>query len=327
MEIDVWTVLITVVTLVALAIPGFILKKCKMLPDNATKVLTGALLYIAQPFLTFMSFQKTQFQASVLTNMLVMAGLALAGHLVMIAVVCLLFYKKGSTDKKINVIKFACVFGNCGFLGLPFLQAMFPGKSELLVYGAVIVAIFNLLSWTIGVYLITGDKKFISLRKAILNPPFIALAISLPLFIILKKPLAQVGVVGGFVNLLFSKLSYSMNLLADMVTPLSMTILGIRLAEMNIKQVFANKVVYISSVFKLVVMPLVAFAIVQIFFGLALEIKCTLFFIFCMPTATYTLLFSEQFDGEPYTASASVLLNTTLSVVTIPLMSLLLTLL
>ncbi|MBQ8374083.1 MAG: AEC family transporter [Clostridia bacterium] len=325
MQVDFFEVLITVFALVLLAVPGFILKKCKLLPENATKTLTTVLLFVSQAFLTFMSFQKTPYRDDILVNMLVMAGIALLGHLVMIGIVCLLFLKKGGKDKKINVIKFASVFGNCGFLGLPFLQTMFEGQPEIVIYGAVIVAVFNLLSWTVGIFLITGDKKFISLKKAVINPPFLALLVSLPLFIILKTPLAEVGT--GTVNFLLAKLSSSMNFLADMVTPLSMIILGIRLAEMDVKRVFTNKWVYISSGLKLVAMPLVAFAIVSLIPAIALEVRCALFFTFCMPTATQTLLFSEQYDGEPFTASSAVLLNTVLSIATIPLMSLFLNLL
>lgn len=58
-----------------------------------------------------------------------------------------------------------------------------------------------------------------------------------------------------------------------------------------------------------------------------ITIKYALFFTLAMPTATQTLLFSEQYGGEPYTASTAVLLNTVLSVLTIPLMSLFLNLL
>ena len=165
MKVDFLTVLITVLSLIVLAVPGFILKKCKLLPENATKVLTSVLLFIAQPFLTFMSFQKTQYKDSILVNMLIMAGLALAVHLIMIVLVIVVFGKRGRTDEKVRVVRFASVFGNCGFLGFPFLQSMFPGKGEILIYGAVIVAIFNLLSWTVGIYLITGDKKYVSLKE------------------------------------------------------------------------------------------------------------------------------------------------------------------
>lgn len=323
MSVDFLSVLITVGALILLAIPGFILKKCRALPENATRTLTTVLLYIGQPLLTFMSFQKTEYRPSILTNMLIMAGLALAVHLLMIGLVTLIFMRKKG-DARVRVVKFASVFGNCGYMGLPFLQAMFPNSGEVIIYGAVIVAVFNLISWTLGIYLITGEKKYVQIKKAILNPPFIALAVSLPLFILLKQPIGTLGMDGSYVRLMFEKLTASLNLLADLVTPLSMIILGMRLAEMNVRQVFANPWVYCSSVLKLTVMPLIAFAFVALIPNLAVELRFALFFTFAMPTATQTLLFSEQFGGEPYTASSAVLLNTALSVLTIPIMSLLL---
>lgn len=325
---DFLKVLITVFTLVLLAVPGFILKKCRALPDNAAKTLTTVLLFAGQPLLTFMSFQKTEYRPEILTNMLIIAGLAFLVHVIMIVVVMLVFVKKGSADKRVNVVKFASVFGNCGFMGLPFLQSMFKGEleGEIIIYGAVIVAVFNFLSWTVGIFLITGDKKFIKVKKAVFNPPFIALVISLPLFIILKKPISLIGEDGSMARYFFEKLAASGNFLAELVTPLSMIILGTRLAEMNVRQLFTNKWVYVSSVFKLAVMPLIAFA-VAVALPVDITIKYALFFTLAMPTATQTLLFSEQYGGEPYTASTAVLLNTVLSVLTIPLMSLFLNLL
>ena len=321
MEIGFLTVMLTVVTMVILAVPAFILEKCGCLPEAATKAFSAFLLFACQPFLTFMSFQRTEYDPAVLTNMLIAAGFAFAVHLVMVGVVMLAFAKRGA-DARVRVVRFASVFGNCGFFGLPFLKSLFD-TGEMLIYAAVFVAVYNLLSWTVGVWLITGDKKFVRVKKAFLNPPFIALCVSLPLFIILKQPISQIGEEGAFLNDFFVKLSDSFNLLADMTTPLSMSIVGIRLAQMNVKQVFANGWVYCSSAFKLVAFPLIAFGLMMLFPAVSVEVKCCVFFSCAMPTATQTLLFSEQYGGDPFTASSAVLLNTCLCILTIPLMSLL----
>lgn len=321
MKIEFLTVLLTVFTMVILAVPAFILEKCKCLPENATKAFSAFLLFACQPFLTFMSFQRTDYDPSVLVNMLITAGLALGVHLLMVLLVLALFAKKKS-DERIRVVRFASVFGNCGFFGLPFLKSLFD-TGEMLIYAAVFVAIYNLLSWTVGIWLITGDKKFVSIKKAFLNPPFIALCISLPLFIIVRRPLSMIGEAGTFVNDLFVKLSASFNLLGDMTTPLSLSIVGIRLAQMNMKQLFSNGWVYCSSALKLFVFPLLAFGMMMLFPSISPVVKCCVFFSCAMPTATQTLLFSEHYGGDPFTASPAVLLNTCLCILTIPLMSLL----
>lgn len=315
------TVLLSVFCLVLLAVPGFILGKTKMLPENAAKVLTTVLLFAGQPLLSFMSFQKTEYSADVVKNLGIVAGLAAAVHVIMIIILFGIFYRKAANDKKYRVVSFASMFGNCGFMGLPFLQMLFSnGSAEAIMYGAVVVAVFNFFSWTVGIFMITRDKKYISIKKAILNPPFIALIVSLPLFLILKKPINLIGNEGTFVRELFQKIYLSFNYLSDLVTPLSMIILGYRLSQMHVKDVFLCKHSYISMTFKLIVMPAITFLFCTLL-GVEEVIKYALFFEFCMPTATQTLLFSEQFDGgEQYTASSAVLLSSIMSVATIPLM-------
>lgn len=330
MELSFLTVLITVFTLVLLAIPGFIMGKLKMLPNGATKIFTTFLLYVCQPALTFMSFQKTQYQDGIVGNMLIVAGLAFVAHIIPIIIV-LLTIKTKKTDSEteeerrhrinLNVVKFASIFGNVGYMGLPFLQGLFGnGNAEILIYGAIIIAVFNLLNWTVGIYMISGDKKYISVKKAILNPPFIALLVSLPLFLIFKAPISSLGT--GDLNSLLAKTMKSVDFMGEMVTPISMTILGLRLSEMNIKQIIANKYAYMSSSLKLVGAPIIAMLLVA-FLGIDLNVKYAIFFTMAMPSATSTLLFSEQFGGEPHTSSAIVLFSTILSILSIPLIFLL----
>ena len=58
-------VLLSVFSLALLAVPGFIVGKLRLLPENAGKTLTSVLLYIGQPLLSFMSFQKCEYYDSV----------------------------------------------------------------------------------------------------------------------------------------------------------------------------------------------------------------------------------------------------------------------
>ena len=323
MEVNFSDVLLSVFSLALLVVPGLIIGKLKLLPENGTKSLTAVLLFIGQPMLTFMSFQKCEYSESVVSNLLLVAGLGILVHVLMFGVILLTVFKKASNDEKFRVISFASVFGNCGFMGLPFLQMLFGGVSaEAIMYGAVIVAVFNAFSWTVGIYFITRDKKFVRLKKAFLNPPFIALVISLPLYLILKKPINLIGEEGTFIRACFEKIFISGNFLGELVTPLSMIILGLRLSEMNLKEIFADYHPYISSCMKLILMPSICFVVCTLL-GVPELIKWAVFFECCMPTATQTLLFSEQYGDNPHTASSCVLLSTMLSIFTVPLIYLL----
>ena len=133
--------------------------------------------------------------------------------------------------------------GNVGFMGIPVVKALFPNNPEMLIYVAIINVSFNVISWTLGVYTITGDKSNVSVRRAFLNPPTVALVAALPLFFFKAYIPAAV----------FTPIQSCANYLAGMTLPLSMIILGIRLAEIPFGSLFTSPVAYVSAALKLVV--------------------------------------------------------------------------
>lgn len=322
MEIKFIDVLITVIFLILLAAPGFIFAKLKMLPEKAAETVSVIVLYCCQSVLVITSFQKKAFDPQIGLNMLWVALIALCVHFIMFAILKLVFIGK-SADDKVRVMKFASVFSNCGFMGFPFLQSLFSHNvellSEIMIYGAVIIAVFNLLTWTFGVYIMTGDKKQVSFKKIALNPVIISLIIGFILFVALPRPIVDLAADGSTLDSIFTKLMQSMNYLADMVTPCSMIVIGIRLANVNLKQLFLDKRAYISAFFKLIVMSLVAILAVA-FLPVDVTVKYAIFFLLSMPSATNTAMFAVKFGGDGDFASVCVLLSTTLSVITIPLL-------
>nr|MBO4517422.1 AEC family transporter [Clostridia bacterium] len=322
MKIEFTDVLITVIFLLALAIPGYLFAKLKMLPEKTAEAVSTIVLYCCQSVLVITSFQKKAYEPKIGLNMLWVALITLAVHLIMFALLKLIFIKK-SSDDKVRVLKFASVFSNCGFMGFPFLQSLFSDNQELLaeimIYGAVIIAVFNILTWTYGAYVMTGDKKQISLKKIALNPVIISLIIGFVLFIALQSPLVDIAPNNSFFDGVLEKFMQSMNYLADMVTPCSMIVIGIRLANVNLKQLFLDKRAYISAVLKLFVMPVVAILSVA-FLPVATTVKYAIFFLLSMPSATNTAMFSVKFGRDGDLASVCVLLSTVLSIITIPLL-------
>lgn len=326
MQVDFLSVLITVLSLVILAVPGFILGKMKMLPKKASDAFSTVVLYVCQTALVFMGFQKEPYRPEIATNMLIVFGLAVAIHLIMIAVMYLCFRNKSKSAKQ-NVVRYAGVFGNCGYMGMPFLQSLFPGNGEVLIYCAVVLAVFNILNWTIGVYMMSGNKKDMSVKKILLNPVIIAVVLGFAVFMIAKVPIVDIiagnpSENGSILDSILTKFVGSINFLGDMVTPLAMIIIGIRLANVNLKQLFLDKWAYIVCFFKLVVMSLVTMLVVA-FLPVDNMVKIAMFFLLSMPCATSTAMYAIKFNGEGDCASVFVLLTTIMSILTIPLMFLL----
>lgn len=321
MEISFLNVLITVFALVLLAVPGFVLVKTKILSPKADAPISALVLYGCQPVMVFMSFQKTAFTPEIAMNMLIVAGLAFAVQLVMVGLMYLIIRNK-SNDAKLNCVRFASVFSNCGYMGLPFLQALFSGGAfmgEIVIYGGIVIATFNILMWSIGIYMITGDKKQMSIKKAVLNPTVIGLILGIVVFLAVQTPLINLVQEGTTEYMLVSKIVQSLNFVSDTVTPLSMIVVGIKLAGVNLKELFLDKWSYVACGCKLVLMSLIAMLIVA-FLPISVVAKYAVFFCLSMPSATGTVMFAVNFGGDGKSASVIVLLTTVLSIITIPLM-------
>ncbi|MBQ7340062.1 MAG: AEC family transporter [Clostridia bacterium] len=325
MSVGFLDVLLAVLSLIVLVVPGYLLVKGKLINQSAGEVCSSIVLYGCQPALVFMGFQKAEYNSQIGLNMIIVALLGVLMHFIMFGVMQLCTIKASKTAK-LNVIKYASIFSNCGFMGLPFLQLLFSGDTtalgNVMIYAAVIVAIFNILNWTLGVYTVSGDKKSISFRKIILNPTIIAVILGFICFMIFKKPLVDLLPEGKFADNLVEKLMQSVNFIGDMVTPLSMTVIGIRLAYINLTRLFTEKAVYVVAFFKLIVMSLLTTLVVA-FLPIDVHIKYVLFFLFSMPCATSSAMFAIKFGSDGDTATLSVLFCTVSCILTIPLMFLL----
>ena len=314
-------VLITVIFLLLLAVPGFIFAKTKMFPKTASETLSVIVLYGCQPILFFTSFQGCAFSLDIAVNMLLVAGITLVAHLMMFLLVKVLF-AKWQDDDKVKLVKYLSVFSNCGFMGLPFLQSLFTNsalQAELVVYCAVVLAMFNILNWTFGVYIITKDKTQITAKKVLFNPVILAVIVSLALFLALQKPLVDFTTAGTVGYKLVTKLMSSLQFLSNMVTPLSMFVIGIRLANIEWKQLLTDKWAYIATSVKLVAMSWLTMFLVA-FLPIDSTIKYTVFFLLSMPCATSGAMMAVQFGKDSDFASVGVVLSTICSVVTLPLM-------
>ncbi|MBO5027623.1 MAG: AEC family transporter [Clostridia bacterium] len=319
--IDFFDVFLAVIFLLVLAVPGFIFAKLKMFPQTASATLSTIVLYGCQPILIFTSFQGSAFTSKIAFNMLLVAIIALAAHFLMFAIVKLLFFR-WRKDEKVKLVKYLSAFSNCGFMGLPFLQSLFTDaalQAEVVIYCAVVLVVFNILNWTFGVYILTEDKKEISLKKILLNPVIIAVIISVIMFFTMQKPLMDFAETGTIGYKIISKLTNTLNFLSNMVTPLSMFVIGIRLANINLKQLLTDKWAYASVAVKLILMSFVTMFLVA-YLPIASTIKYTIFFLLSMPSATSGAMMAVQYKKDSDFASVAVVLSTIGSIITLPIL-------
>ena len=122
---------------------------------------------------------------------------------------------------------------------LPIVQAVLG--SEAVFYVSAFVALLNLLQWTYGVFVITKDKRQVSVRKIITNPILISMIIGICLFLI---PVEIPHVI-----------SETVSLVAGMNAPVAMISLGTYLAQITAAQLVRDKAAWLSTLVRLLVIP------------------------------------------------------------------------
>ena len=309
------TALLRVGILIAFALPGFILQKIKKLPEGAIGTLCALVIYVSQPMLALYSFIEAEFKSELLLNMLfafLLSIVFVAGFFLIARV----FFHKVTEDKKARVCTLASSLSNCGFMGIPVIQVLF-NNPEITIYALIFMVVFNVTLWTLGVYEITGDKKYISVKKALLNLPTLVLVVALPIFFL------NLGLTKSD-NVAIDSLMTFCRGLNNFNATLPMIVLGIRLAQIDLKSIFNDRDVYIVSFVKLIVFPLAALGIMTLFslipsFTFDGSLMVSMLICSAMPTATMTISLAETYDGDKEAATKSTLMSTVFSVLTIPL--------
>lgn len=301
-----------VAILVAMMIPGFLLVKTRMIKENSTNIITVLLLYVTQPFVTANSFLSNSYSPRILKNILLVSLFVIIFMLLIAIIANFVFYKdKLYHPEKKRVFTFASTFGNIGYMCLPFLMIMMPDNQEVILYAAVSIVVFNVLVWTVGSFILTGEKKFISFKKAVFNSPTIAFILIFPLFLFNINYETS-----PFLNSLKSMISMT----ANMTTPLAMILIGIKLAGIKPKEFFGDFRVYVTCFIKLLLCPLLAFGLISLM-SLFIDVsgvRLNLIAMSAMPTATNTVMFSELYYGDVKSATKIVLMSTIVSIITIP---------
>jgi len=292
------------VLFITLAI-GYLAHKCKLFSPTTDGLLTKVVMNIALPCTCL---------NSVLTGNVTISGrevvFFIAFSLLTIIVPIVLFYflpnLMRAPLKDHGLYRFMILFGNCGFMGFPVIQSIFGASA--IFYVALFLIPYNLLSYTLGIILVSGGAGNFTPKK-LLNMPFIASMATVLVYISgVKAPAVIMSTISS---------------LNALTTPLAMLVTGSTLAALPLKEIFSQWRVYPVTLVRLVACPLLTYFLLGMFvkdptmLGI-LTVEAG------MPVAVNATLFSLSYGGNELLASRGVFISTFLSVFTIPLMVLLL---
>lgn len=308
------TTLIMVGIMLAYAVPGYIIIKAKAVKSDHIASFSKLLMYVCQPALTLYSFNKADFSKQLGINLLIFLGIITLVQLLFIGVFYLIFIKK-MQDVRYRITTVATTLSNCSFLGVPLLEAIFPNSPNVAVYSMMYFLSMSLLGWTLVSAIITRDKKYISVKKILINPATLSIAISLPFFF--------TGFKIGFENgELLGQIGNMIDILGKMTTPLCMLVLGMRLATVKVKNLFNNWQQYLAVFVNQVIFPLFTLGILMLF-KVDTELRWCMFIMCACPVAAVVQNYAEILGEGQDVAANMVLLGTLSSIVTLPLMALL----
>lgn len=294
---SVLTVAAQVLILFILIGVGFLCGKARFLTDSAVKGFTDIVLYIVTPCVIIHSYQR-EFDPAMLKALMISAAASLASFALDILLAELTVHDKDKKREK--VLKFGVVFSNCGYMSLP-LQSALLGE-EGVFYGATYVALFNIVMWTYGVIVMSGDKKSISIKNIVLNPGMIGTAAGILLFLTSVRLPAIIG--------------EPISSLAALNTPVPMMIIGYNLSKSKISIRGANA--YFTIVMRLVVTPLLMLGGLYVC-GIKGSLMISLVVALSAPIAAGTTMFSEKYGADTPLSAALVSVSTLLCIVTMPL--------
>lgn len=309
MTIDFLLTIQKVSALFMLIMLGFFAGKIQIISPKGQQDMTRLVIHITMPA-TIFSAMQLEMNPDRLKTSFVIFGILLCCY-------AFIFFFGQYISSKIpinkgqqDILQAALLLSNTSFMGYPIIQSLLG--QEALFYAVVGAGfIFEVVAWSLGVYIISrSGSQIIGLnwRKIILSPGILSTVIGLVFFVF------QLSVPNPLNNVIES--------LAPMTSPLAMIIIGVMLSRCDIKSVFSNKYLYTASILKLLIIPILILSTLKIlgFSGPTLVIPVMML---SMPSATYVAMFSANFDNDAEFASQIIFMSSLLSMITIPIITLL----
>lgn len=296
------SVILEVAVILILILVGYFTVKKGMFTKESLGSITSFLLYIVTPCLIVSSFLSAESGKLDGWTLLLAAVLPALSIVISIALSYLFFRREPSGRRR--VLRFSMIFCNVGFMGIPLVEGIVG--SEGVLYGSFFIAVFNIFCWTYGYVMMGGGK--VRLKALLLNPGVIGIVIGLPLYLL------DVPVPALFVE--------PVELISALNTPLAMIVVGGYIAQVKLRAFVSDLAVYKMAVLRLVVAPLLYLALVWLLRPDETLLMSTVIQA-ATPVAANCVLFAVQYDSDAELASKSVAVSTALSVVTIPLLTVL----
>ena len=286
---------------------GYLLAKLKAIPDNSATVLSKLENNLFVPALVLGTFVK-EFRVEKLSAawQLFAVSFLICFVMMILAVLVSRYCTKDAYIRKIYT--YGLAFSNFGFMGNAVVNAVFP--EMFLDYVIFTMPLWTMIYlWGVPCLLIPAEEGKQTLKsrlKSFANPMIAAML---------------VGMVIGLCNIQLPKfLNEVVSVTGGCMSPLAMILTGITIAKIDMKKVLSIKSIYVVSLVRLIVFPMLLIAplflvsLPESMKNIAVCAVCSL----AMPLGLSTLVIPGGYGKDTSVAAGMTLVSHLLSAATIP---------
>lgn len=216
------------------------------------------------------------------------------------------FLYSHAEKRKRVVMQYATICSNAAFIGLPVIGGVFGAEGAL--YTSIALIPQRIFMWSAGLSLFTKTDRKTIILNLLKHPCVNAIWIGFAMMLIKWN-------IPEFAN-------KTINSLSSCTTAVSMIIVGCILAEIDFRSVLNKTILYFTAL-RLVVIPVVVLIVLK-FFNLPDLLTGVMVLMTGMPAGSTTAILASKYDGDAEFASKCVFVSTLFSMITIPLLALLL---
>lgn len=276
---------------------GFILYKLHIVTEEGTKEFLNTLIYLVVPVIMVKSF-FIEFSSEKLQDFILSIGFGFLAIALAMLISRVFFNKDGFAD-------FGASYGNLGFFGIPLVTAVL---GESAVFFAIGILLFlNIGQWTYGIFRLTGEKKFIKIKKMLLNQFTIAGILGFLIFIL------------GLGNKIPPIIVTCCNGISALNAPIGMIIMGAYVANTDFSMLFKNPKCIATVFVRLILIPLITILALKVLPG-PKEVKIAIICSASTPVGANLAFYANLYGKDYKFGAVCVVSSTILCILTLPLM-------
>lgn len=304
---------------------GVVLVKSGAVNPENKEILTDIMLYLFLPCNIINSF-RMQFEVSILERCALVLGISILFQIVCYICSKNLYQKKAPEIR--HVLQYSMMVSNSGFLGLPVAGGLYG--AEGMMYASIFIIPQRILMWSAGIACFTEspDRKTV-IKKVIKHPCIVAVYIGLFLLLfeggiasVLESSVYMVPVLGAVVQMVLISLNKAVSAAGACTNPAAMLLVGMILSEIRFRDIFSDKNALTLSALRLIIFPGIVLAGCTIA-GVNPFLTKVCVLMSGMPVGATAPVLASKYGCDSSFASRCVVSSTLLSMVSIPVLGML----